>query len=97
MFTDKFESSSPLSQTLAKSDDQEGVASGPRVKHVSRSACVAQGEPAIIYPSSNLRLSALPPDEKNRIWSEKQLSDEEYSDDDKAIERSKSAKVKYRW
>lgn len=66
------------------------------MKHVSRSAYVAQGELAVIQPPANLRLSALPPEEKTRIWNERQLLDEEFSDDDDVIERSKYGKVKYK-
>lgn len=55
---------------------------GPRVKHVSRSATVVQGERAIISPEQPepLRLSALPAEEKTKIWqatTKQALSDDE--------------------
>ena len=68
---------------------------GPRVKHVSRSANMAQGDPAIKHPVATFRLSALPAEEKCKIWSEEQTLSKSYSDEE--IEKSKSAKLDYDW
>lgn len=68
--------------------------SGPRVKHVSRSAVMAHAPPSIKPPATNLRLSALPANEKCKIWNEEKTI-RDYSDDE--IERSKAAKVDYDW
>ena len=83
----------PKPDTTIRPQSTETVNSGPRVKHVSRSANKAQGEPAIVQPT-DLRLSALPPDEKCKIWNDKSLQ-EDFSDEE--IEQSKSARVQYNW
>lgn len=82
---------SPSTPTLTT----KSIDSGPRVKHVSRSAKMAQGEPALLQ-TANFRLSALPPDEKCKIWNEEQSMLREFSDDED-IEESKVAKTTYNW
>lgn len=82
-----------LLEPLVRPDSAETENSGPRVKHVSRSAHMAQGEPAVVQPT-DIRLSALPPGEKCKIWNEKSLLTD-YSDDE--IEESKARKLDYDW
>jgi len=55
---------------------------------------MAQGELAVVQPA-DLRLSALPPDEKCKIWNEEQSLLAGYSDEE--IEWSKSAKQAFNW
>ena len=51
-----------------------GASSGPRIKHVCRYQSIALGKPLATFPpvtSSQLQLSALPSQEKERILVEK--------------------------
>lgn len=74
---------------------QQGQSSGPRVKHVSRSVNMAQGAPAVKHPAAAVRLSALPAEEKCKIWNEELSLSKSYSDED--IEKSKTTKHDYDW
>ena len=93
ILADTVDAESPLLSYKTRPESTETVNSGPRVKHVSRSAYKAQGEPACLQPT-DFRLSALPPDEKCKIWNEKSLL-EDFSDDE--IEQSKTARLEYNW
>jgi len=67
------------SDTTSDTDDtlaaeRSSVSSGPRIKHVCRYASIALGKPVATFPpvsSSQLQLSALPSQEKERILVEK--------------------------
>jgi len=67
--------SSRLSDAAASdTDDSSVVSSGPRIKHVCRYASIALGKPIATFPpvsSSQVHLSALPSQEKERILVEK--------------------------
>lgn len=86
------EPSFPPLDKIQRPGSTETEASGPRVKHVSRSVSKLQGEPAVLQPAG-CRLSALPPDEKCKIWNDSMLGDSS----DEEIEQSKSAKLEYDW
>jgi len=73
------EASSRPSDAASDTDDTlvaeaSGVSSGPRIKHVCRYASIALGKPVATFPpvtSSQLQLSALPSQEKERFLVEK--------------------------
>lgn len=64
---------------------------GPRIKHVSRSAQIAQGEPAMIGGNADLRLSALPVEEKSKIWTQLPESSEDEDDERNEVMSKQSA------
>ena len=58
----------------ASAAETGGTSSGPRIKHVCRYQSIALGKPVATFPpvtSSQLQLSALPSQEKERILVEK--------------------------
>jgi len=78
----------PPSAQETASQDTTREPIGPRIKHVSRSATIVQGqgEAAVVGPASpTMRLSALPPEEKCKIWNE----GSEFLDDEERIPRGK--------
>ncbi|KAK3581005.1 hypothetical protein CHS0354_013899 [Potamilus streckersoni] len=61
---------------------------GPRIKHVCRNASMVLGKPIAKFPSpkSEIRLSALPVQEKAKILKKDELEKAEFSDDEQPLQ-----------